>query len=442
MEGRGGTRSAWAVWGSPHHRARRAGHEPRHVRRVVQGGLASALAIVGLVAFATPAFAHSDTITESASCSNPLGTGFTIAWTITNNYTLAQTGSVTSITDGLSTLDKTTYSIAASLGQPPSSTTLTQTLPATASGTITIDISNRWSDGLNSTLSASYDLSGLNCAAPVQTIAGHIYLCNDGNPTTTEESGGSLAASGPTSLPATANPLPPTSVSAGGYTMTATSPPGFKLVTCGGSSTPDGSGSSATEPVTVPSGGAGVGIFYVTPLTQTIAGHIYLCKAGAGTTNEVSGGTLAASGPTTVPATANPLAPTGVAAGDFTMTATAPPGYTLVTCGGSSTPNGSGSTATEPVTVPSGGAGVGIFYVDAPVTQVAVVGVATSSGPTTPTTSPLPPTPSSQTTPPTVSTLAFTGASLSLEWLIGAAALLLGSAMVLTARWRRPKDID
>jgi hypothetical protein len=405
------------------------------VRRVIKGGLASALAVVGLVAFATPAFAHSDIISASASCSPPLGSGFTVTWTIQNNFNLAQTGSVTSITYGLSTLNHATYSIAASPGEPYSSTTLTQTLPATASGTITMDVSDEWSDGFKSTLSSSYNLS-LDCAAPVQTIAGHIYLCNDGNPTTTEESGGTLAASGPTTVPAAANPLAPTSVPAGGYTMTATSPPGFQLVPCGGSSTPDGSGSSATEPVTVPSGGAGVGIFYVTPLTQTIAGHIYLCNAGAGTTNEVSGGTLAASGPTTVPATANPLAPTSVGAGGYTMTATTPKGYTLVTCGGSSTPMAGGSSATEPVTVPSGGAGVGIFYVAAPVTQAAVV---TSSGTTTPSTSTISTATSSQSTPGTVSTLAATGAGLSWEWLIGVAALLLGSTMVITARRRRPR---
>ena len=342
--------------------------KPGHVRRLIEGGLASALAVVGLVAFATPAFAHNNLITASATCSSPSGTGFKITWTIENDFNLAETGSVTSITLGLSTLNSTTFSIAASPGQPYSSTTLTQTLPPTASGTITMNISSRWSDGYTATDTDSSSLPQLNCAAPNQTIAGHIYLCNGGNPTTTEKPGGTVAASGPTTVPATANPLAPTSVSAGGFTMTATAPPGYQLVTCGGSSTPNGSGSSATESVTVPSGGAGVGIFYVVPITQTIAGHIYLCNGGNPTTTEKPGGTVAASGPTTVPATANPLAPTSVSAGGFTMTATAPPGYQLVTCGGSSTPNGSGSSATESVTVPSGGAGVGIFYV-VPITQ-------------------------------------------------------------------------
>ncbi len=194
----------------------------------------------------------------------------------------------------------------------------------------------------------------------IQTIAGHIYLCNAGTQSTTEVPGGSLAAagSGLTTVPSTDNPLAPTSVLAGTYTMTATTPPGYQLASCSGSSTPNGPGTSATESVNVPSGGAGVGIFYVTSI-QTIAGHIYLCNAGTQSTTEVPGGSLAAagSGLTTVPSTDNPLAPTSVLAGTYTMTATTPPGYQLVSCSGSSTPNGPGTSATESVNVPSGARG-------------------------------------------------------------------------------------
>jgi hypothetical protein len=209
-------------------------------------------------------------------------------------------------------------------------------------------------------------------------------------------------------------------------------------VVCTGSSTPNSSGSTATEAVTVPSGGAGVGIFYVVAVSQTIAGHIYLCNSGAPTTTEQSGGTLAASGPTTLAATANPLAPTQVNAGGYTMTATPPPGYTLVVCTGSSTPNSSGSTATEAVTVPSGGAGVGIFYVVA--TTAVVTNPTTATTPTSPggSGSPSPSTPAAASPAPVVtSTLAFTGALLTWEWLIGLVTLLFGSALVLIGRWRR-----
>ena len=528
----------------------RTGRLSGRLRHVVTGAAASALAIVGLVAFATPAFAHDNLISANASCASPLGSGYTIVWTVQNDFNLAETGSVTSVTGGLSTLSSTTFGIAASPGQPYSSATLTQTLPATASGLITLDISSRWSDGFSATDTASYDISPLNCGAPQQTIAGHIYLCVNGAPTTTEQSGGTLAASGPTTLSATPNPLAPTQVNAGGYTVTATAPPGYTLVACTGSSTPNSSGSTATESVTVPSGGAGVGIFYVVPVSQTIAGHIYLCVNGAPTTTEQSGGTLAASGPTTLSATPNPLAPTQVNAGGYTVTATAPPGYTLVACTGSSTPNSSGSTATESVTVPSGGAGVGIFYVvpvsqtiaghiylcvnGAPTTTEQSGGTLAASGPTTlsATPNPLAPTqvnaggytvtatappgytlvactgsstPNSSgstatesvtvprggagvgifyvvttaavatnpttattptnsggsgtpttgtpaaatpaTTPPATATappalvpatpLAFTGAFLTWEWLIGVVTLLLGAGLVVIGRWRR-----
>ena len=322
-------------WSSSETRARRM---PGHLRHVVAGAVASALAITGLVAFATPAFAHDNLVSANASCASPLGSGYTIVWTIQNDFNAPETGSVTSVTGGLSTLSTTTYSVAASPGQPYSSTTLTQTLPAAATGPITLDISSRWLDGFSTTDAASYNLSQFNCGAPEQTIAGHIYLCNSGAPTTTEQSGGTLAASGPTTLAATANPLAPTQVNAGGYTMTATPPPGYTLVVCTGSSTPNSSGSTATEAVTVPSGGAGVGIFYVVATTAVVT---------------------------------NPT------------TATTP-----------TSPGGSGS--------------------------------------------PSPSTPAAASPAPVVtSTLAFTGALLTWEWLIGLVTLLFGSALVLIGRWRR-----
>ena len=429
----------------------RAGRWSGRLRHVVTGAAASALAMVGLVAFATPAFGHNNLISANASCASPLGSGYTIAWTIQNDFNEPETGSVTSVTGGLSTLNSSTFDIAASPGQPYSSTTLTQTLPATASGLITLDTLTRWSDGFSTTDTGSYDLTPLNCGAPSQTIAGHIYLCVNGAPSTTEQSGGTLAASGPTTLSATPNPLAPTQVNAGGYTVTATAPPGYTLVACTGSSTPDSSGSTATESVTVPSGGAGVGIFYVVPVpvSQTIAGHIYLCVNGAPSTTEQSGGTLAASGPTTLSATPNPLAPTQVNAGGYTVTATAPPGYTLVACTGSSTPDSSGSTATESVTVPSGGAGVGIFYVVAstavvtnPTTGTTPTNSGGSGNPTTGTpaaATPAVPIPAATTPPALVpaTPLAFTGAFLTWEWLIGLATLLFGSGLVVIGRWRR-----
>jgi uncharacterized repeat protein (TIGR01451 family) len=242
------------------------------VHGVITGGLASALAIVGLVAFATPAFAQDNVITANASCASPLGNGAQIMWTIANNSNLPETGSVTTVTGGFSTLNTTTFSIPASPGQPSQTATLTQTLAAGATGVVTLDVSSTLSDGVSQTDSGTFDLSTINCAAPEQTIAGHIYLCNNGNPTTTEETGGTLAASGTghTTVPSALNPLAPANVISGTYSMTASNPPGFQLVACGGSSSPNGAGTSATESVSVPSGGAGVGVFYVSPSSPPV----------------------------------------------------------------------------------------------------------------------------------------------------------------------------
>ena len=219
------------------------------------------------MAFSTPAFAQDNAISPTASCASPLGSGVQITWTIGNGFNLPETGSATMVTGGLGTLHVPTFAIPASQGQPSETATLTQTLPAGTTGLITLDVSSTWSNGVSETDSGTFDLSTLNCAAPVQSIQGHLYLCNNGNPTTTEESGGMLAAqgSGLSVVAPTLNPLAPVDVSAGTYSMTASSPPGFQLVTCGGPSLPGAAGSTATESVSVPSGGEGVGVFYAAP---------------------------------------------------------------------------------------------------------------------------------------------------------------------------------
>ncbi len=253
--------------------AARANRWSTRVRRSVLGALASGLALVGLVAFATPSFAHDNTVSGTSACASPLGTGYVVTWTIANDYQLTENGTVTAVTGGLSTLSATAYSIAATpVGTPESewsNVQITQTLPAGFTPHhLSMNIDSRWHDGHTGTDVGVASIADLNCAAaPTQTLAGHIYLCQDGNPTTTEESGGTVGATGAQVVPTQGNPLTPINVSAGDYTMTATPPSGFVLVACGGSSTPNSDGSSATEPVTVPSGGAGVGIFYVTAST-------------------------------------------------------------------------------------------------------------------------------------------------------------------------------
>ncbi|MCU1590211.1 MAG: hypothetical protein JWP11_1467 [Frankiales bacterium] len=208
--------------------------------------------------------------------------------------------------------------------------------------------------------------------APVQTLAGHIYLCPSTGPTTTEIAAGSLTATGGTPASTVAgqpNPLAPTSVNAGDYTMTAGAPAGYTFVQCGSTAVINGPATSATEALNVPSGGSATGVFYVRQIpapVQTLAGHIYLCPATGATTTEVGAGTLAATGGTpasTIASQTNPLAPTNVSAGDYTMAAGAPAGYTFVQCGSTAVINGAATGATEALTVPSGGSATGIFYV-------------------------------------------------------------------------------
>ncbi len=275
--------------------ARRSGRSLGGVRGAITGGVASALVVVGAVAFATPAYAQDATqstpgssITSTASCNSPLGTGVQITWTLANDSNVPETGSVTTVTGGSGTLNATTYTIPPSSRQSTETATLTQALPDGTPGVITLEVSSTWADGHSQIDTGTFNLSTMSCAAPHQTIAGHIYLCNEGNPTTTEETGGTLAANGTglSTVPPASNPSAPTGVTAGTYTMTATDPPGFHLATCGGSSSPDGAGTSATESVSVPSGGAGEGLFYADSDTSS--------GVNAGTSSGVSTGTSSA----------------------------------------------------------------------------------------------------------------------------------------------------
>jgi hypothetical protein len=184
----------------------------------------------------------------------------------------------------------------------------------------------------------------------------------------------------------------------------------------------------------------------------TIAGDIDLC--GASVTTEVPGGLLAVTGPQTVVSQSNPLTPTQVPAGPgYTMTATAPSGYVFVSCSGPATIGSSGVTASLPVVVPNGGAGVGVFYV------VAVTPSGSLSGGGTPAGTGTGPATSSGTSPPlgTVahgtqtavatkvgsSSLAFTGMNALPLLLAGLGALVLGALATLASRVRRrPAVVD
>jgi hypothetical protein len=151
------------------------------------------------------------------------------------------------------------------VGQPGQMLFATQ---VQSNGSSSLSFRSHYND---STLSRSGSWSATVSVKPTsggtQTIAGHVYLCSNGTQTTTEVPGGTLGATGPQTVATQPNPLGPVSVAAGTYTMTETNPPGYELAAACGST-------SNTQTVVVPSGGAGVGIFYVTPTTT--------CPSGSG----------------------------------------------------------------------------------------------------------------------------------------------------------------
>ncbi|HXQ44220.1 MAG TPA: hypothetical protein VN816_06250 [Acidimicrobiales bacterium] len=121
----------------------------RRVRPFLKAVLATVVGVLGVGFFASPAFAHANTVTGAASCGS--GT-FSIKWTIANDYPEHEVASVQSVTGGLGTLSKASVGIHKTpTGTPPSgysTGTLTQTLPATDGGdTITIDVLGSWSSG-------------------------------------------------------------------------------------------------------------------------------------------------------------------------------------------------------------------------------------------------------------------------------------------------------
>ncbi len=93
-----------------------AGRKASRLGLAVKGGLASVLALAGLVVFATAASAHDNGLQSvSAVCTAPTsgvgGDGATLTWTLYNDWPLSETGTF-STTQG--TLSTTALSIAAS----------------------------------------------------------------------------------------------------------------------------------------------------------------------------------------------------------------------------------------------------------------------------------------------------------------------------------------
>jgi hypothetical protein len=102
--------------------------------------------------------------------------------------------------------------------------------------------------------------------ATAQTLSADIYRCVGGSPSTTEQPGGVLTATGPQAVSARPNPLAATQLPSGDYRMTATAPAGYQLTTCGQSGVTIASPSSAYEDATLAVGTSTHLAFYVTAI--------------------------------------------------------------------------------------------------------------------------------------------------------------------------------
>ena len=198
------------------------------------------VALVGALFFASSAFAGQITITCSSATFHydQFQPGQTATETVTANGTQVaqQTASFNSST-GTDTVD---YSLA------PGNYTIVAS--AGANG-------ETWFS----------ESSQLSCGGTTQTIAGHIYDCTSGTPTSNEVPGGTLAVTGDETIPQQPNPMNPTASVSGFPYMLATAPSGYAFVSCGGNANITDAGHAA-QSVYVPAGGAGVGIFYVTKI--------------------------------------------------------------------------------------------------------------------------------------------------------------------------------
>jgi uncharacterized repeat protein (TIGR01451 family) len=137
----------------------------RRFRPLAKAAFASVVAILGVGLFASPAFAHTNSVAGVSACASST---YSITWTITNTYNGPETATVLSVTGGLATLSASSnIAIAAN-----SNVTVTQTLPATDSGTVSIDVQGVWPNpnGATSTATGSVTLP-TGCFPPSITVS-------------------------------------------------------------------------------------------------------------------------------------------------------------------------------------------------------------------------------------------------------------------------------
>jgi fimbrial isopeptide formation D2 family protein len=204
-------RAAWLNWHASRRDAGSTRRKARRLRTFVQGGLASVLAVAGLVVFATEASAHNNffqSVSGACNSAPTFGAGATVTWTLYNDWNQSETGTLSTSQGTLSTA---ALSIAASPTQnatPPAalSQTFTQTLSAaqlaalTPSSTISVSWSATWTDGTHQTgtLSTTPAKLGLTtgCVSPKTTPTIATTLVPPSSPTISNSWGDSATVTG------------------------------------------------------------------------------------------------------------------------------------------------------------------------------------------------------------------------------------------------------
>ena len=120
--------------------AHQTGGRRRRFRPLLKGSLAAVVALLGIGVFASPAFAHNATVSGVVSCGTST---YSITWSITNDYNEVETATVQSVDGGLGTLSANPVTVAAT-ASGLTTTQITQTLPATTTGTINISVLATW----------------------------------------------------------------------------------------------------------------------------------------------------------------------------------------------------------------------------------------------------------------------------------------------------------
>ena len=361
--------------------------------------------------------AASFVVTKAATPSTVFaGSSTPITYTLTAQNTGGVSGSVTigdTVPSG-TTLVSGSNSCAAVASPATCSTSVTGSIvswtisnvPAGGSATVSFEVTANAGDATGS-ISNTAAFSGPGCTSPVAcptnttstNVTAPTPLLISASPTTTPYGGGPPVVT-PIYTPSLGSALttPPTCVS----TVTATTPVG----TYPGANTCSG----ASDPAYVITYAPGTAVVQTAPLTITASSGSFTQGGTPPTiTPQFSG---FKNGQTSTALTTQPTCST-------TATDSSAPGPYPSTCSGAADPNYAITYVPGSVTV-----------TPAPATSAATSPpAATTTGTAAPRTNPA----------TTSSGVAFTGALLSEEWLIGAALLLLGAGLVLIARWRRPK---